>query len=378
MPILILQVDDDPNCFRMIEALLQGEGYELHYVRDSATALDEIRRIKPRIVLSDLMMPKVTGIELCQQIKADPATSDIPVILLTALDDEEYLSRCLEAGADDFLSKEVSAPELRARVRSMLRIRAHYDLLRESMRLREDFAHIVMHDLGNPLSTIIMEADELLARSPRADQEPGLEAIRNNARRLRKMTHDMLLLAKIEQGKLSLDSRSHLVSATVAEAVRGVEPLTRRRKLVLRVVQAGEELRADYDEALILRVLDNLLSNAIKFSPPCGDISVRIASGKEGIRVEVEDQGPGIPEVFREKVFERFEIGQVRRDVPQLGLGLSFCRTAVEAHGGTISIGTGSRDGAVVAFTLPARTEVRPAARPESGSRPVSPAVSSG
>ncbi len=355
MSVPLLVVDDDPNYFRRIEALLQGEGYALHYVRDSAAAFDEIARADPRIVLSDLMMPKVTGLELCRQLKADPRTRDIPVILLTALDDEEYLSRCLEAGADDFLSKDVSAPELRARVRSMLRIRAHYDLLRESMRLREDFAHIVLHDLGNPLSTIVMEIDDLLANDPRPDQAASLETIRSNARRLREMSHDMLLLAKIEQGKLHLDTRPHDVAATVAEALRGVEPMARRRRLSLRLEPpspSAPPLSAAFDRPIVLRVLDNLLTNAVKFSPPGGAIELRARPEGGSVRIELEDQGPGIPEAFREKVFERFEIGQVRRDVPQMGLGLSFCRTAVEAHGGSISIGAGRTGGAMIAFTL--------------------------
>ncbi len=93
MPIPILVVDDDPNYFRRIEALLTGEDYALHYVRDSAAALEEIAARDPCIVLSDLMMPKVTGMELCRQLKADPRTSDIPVILLTALDDEGVLAQ---------------------------------------------------------------------------------------------------------------------------------------------------------------------------------------------------------------------------------------------------------------------------------------------
>jgi len=356
MPAPLIIVDDDPACFHSIEALLYGEGYDLHYVRDSATAFETILQMQPQIVLSDLMMPKVTGMELCQALKASAETRDIPIILLTALEDEEYLTRCLEAGADDFLSKRVSAPELRARIRSMLRIRAHYDLLRRSMNLREDFAHIVIHDLGNPLSTLTMEVDDLLAHQPRPDQLLSLQVLQKNVRRLREMTHDMLLLAKIDQGKLHLDSRPYDMAAAITEAVHRVEPLAHRRKLSLRVIYEAAPLPAVFDQALLLRVLDNILSNAIKFSPPAGTIEVRAApilrAGEKGVRVEVEDEGSGVPEEFREKVFEKFEVGQVRRDIPQVGLGLAFCKTAIEAHGGTITLGDGKRGGTVVRFEI--------------------------
>ncbi|HEY8966718.1 MAG TPA: hybrid sensor histidine kinase/response regulator [Candidatus Methylacidiphilales bacterium] len=352
-------VDDDPFCFDMISTLLRGEGYELRYLDDSAAAFDAIREGRPHVVLSDLMMPKVSGLELCRRIKEDPATRDIPVILLTSLDDEAYLTRCLDAGADDFLDKGISAPVLRARIRSMLRIRAHYDLLREAMRLREDFANIVIHDIGNPLSTILIEADDLLASSPRDDQAASLATIRSNAKRLREMTTDMLLLAKIDHGKLHLDLAAHDLCALVAEAVEHARPLARRRKLALRVEhEDGAVLPCSCDRGLVLRVLDNILSNAIKFSPPQGTIAVRLralegpgAPRGRRLRIEIEDEGPGIPEALREKVFEKFEIGQVKRDVPQIGLGLAFSRMAVEAHGGTITASTG-RNGQGALMTI--------------------------
>ncbi len=352
----IFVVDDDPFCFDLISLLLRGEGYELRYLSDSEKAFDAIREGRPHVVLSDLMMPKVSGMELCIRLKADPLTRDIPVILLTGMDDEVYLTRCVEAGADDFLDKGVSAPVLRARIRSMLRIRAHYDLLREAMRLREDFAHIVIHDIGNPLATILIEVDDLLASDPRPDQTAGLAMIKNCTRRLRDMSHDMLLLAKIDQGKLHLDLAPHDLARLVDEAIHNAEPLARRRKLTLRAVHAAADgtLLRDCDRGLLMRVIDNVLSNAIKFSPPGGTVEVRTrAVGDDGarIRIEIDDEGPGIPEALWEKVFEKFEIGQVKREVPQIGLGLAFCRTAVEAHGGIISIAPG-RNGKGTTMTI--------------------------
>jgi len=224
------------------------------------------------------------------------------------------------------------------------------------MNLREDFAHIVIHDLGNPLSTLTMEVDDLLAHQPRPDQLLSLQVLQKNVRRLREMTHDMLLLAKIDQGKLHLDSRPYDMAAAITEAVHRVEPLAHRRKLSLRVISEAAPLPAVFDQALLLRVLDNILSNAIKFSPPAGTIEVRAApilrAGEKGVRVEVEDEGSGVPEEFREKIFEKFEVGQVRRDIPQVGLGLAFCKTAIEAHGGTITLGDGKRGGTVVRFEI--------------------------
>lgn len=160
----------------------------------------------------------------------------------------------------------------------------------------------------------------------------------------------MLLLAKIDQGKLHLDLAEYDLAALIAEAAGHAAPLVRRRKAEPPGHPLGRRRGrpspvCECDRNLVLRVIDNILSNAIKFSPPGGrvEIGLHCLGGSEGVpggrfRIEIEDEGTGIPEALREKIFEKFEIGQVKREVPQIGLGLAFCRTAIEAHGGTISV----------------------------------------
>jgi DNA-binding response OmpR family regulator len=132
----ILLVDDEASIFEVIEGLLYREGYQLNYVSSGREALDRIDEIEPDVILLDLMMPEMDGIETCQQIKANQRWCHIPIIMVTALSSKEDLARCLEAGADDFLAKPVNSLELRARVRSMLRIKLQYDALAATQRLR--------------------------------------------------------------------------------------------------------------------------------------------------------------------------------------------------------------------------------------------------
>ncbi|QIZ69795.1 response regulator [Oxynema aestuarii] len=132
----ILLVDDEASIFEVIEGLLYREGYQLSYVSSGREALDRIDEIEPDVILLDLMMPEMDGIETCQQIKANQRWCHIPIIMVTALSSKEDLARCLEAGADDFLAKPVNSLELRARVRSMLRIKLQYDALAATQRLR--------------------------------------------------------------------------------------------------------------------------------------------------------------------------------------------------------------------------------------------------
>lgn len=132
----ILIIDDEESIFEVIEGLLLREGYDLTYVSSGKEALNRIEEIQPDVILLDLMMPEMDGLETCQQIKANQRWCHIPIIMVTALSSKEDLARSLEAGADDFLSKPINSIEMRARVRSMLRIKLQYDALAATQQMR--------------------------------------------------------------------------------------------------------------------------------------------------------------------------------------------------------------------------------------------------
>ncbi len=132
----LLVVDDEESIFEVIEGLLYREGYELTYVSSGKEAIASIDKVQPDVILLDLMMPDMDGIETCKQIKSNQRWCHIPIIMVTALSSKEDLARSLDSGADDFLSKPINSLELRARVRSMLRIKLQYDALDANQRLR--------------------------------------------------------------------------------------------------------------------------------------------------------------------------------------------------------------------------------------------------
>lgn len=132
----VLVIDDEESVFEVIEGLLFREGYEFAYQMSGKVALDRIDEIQPDVILMDLMMPDMDGIETCQRIKANDRWCHIPIIMVTALSSKEDLARSLDAGADDFVSKPINSVELRARVRSMLRIKVQYDTLTATQRQR--------------------------------------------------------------------------------------------------------------------------------------------------------------------------------------------------------------------------------------------------
>jgi two-component system cell cycle response regulator len=119
----ILVVDDEPAIREYETALLSELGHEVLVAADGAEALELARAQQPHLVLLDIMMPELSGIEVCRQLRADPRTRDIRVIVVSAVDAKRALEESIIAGADDFLAKPIHALELMVRVRSILRVR---------------------------------------------------------------------------------------------------------------------------------------------------------------------------------------------------------------------------------------------------------------
>ncbi len=135
----ILIIDDEPDNFDVIDTLLDNQGYELSYVNNGKQALELLAYFQPDVILLDVMMPEMNGIEFCQKFKSNSHWKHIPVIIVTALFSKEDLSQCLLAGADDFISKPINGLELRSRMRSMLRIKQQYDACQKTIFIIRNF-----------------------------------------------------------------------------------------------------------------------------------------------------------------------------------------------------------------------------------------------
>ena len=134
---LVLIVDDEYIGRETLQAVLEGEGYELEMAENGPQAIEKAKRLLPDVILLDVMMPGMTGFEVCQRIRSDPQIAEIPIIILTALDDRESLLNALKAGADDFISKPFDRYELRARLLGITRLNRYQKLLQERAKLRE-------------------------------------------------------------------------------------------------------------------------------------------------------------------------------------------------------------------------------------------------
>jgi signal transduction histidine kinase len=344
----ILIVDDERVARDLIEGFLYPEGYNLIFATSGVEVLTHIETINPDVILLDVMMPVIDGFEVCRRLKADGRWQHIPIILVTALVNKEDLVTGFAAGANDFLRKPVSELELRARVRSMVRIKQQYDQLEATLRLRENLAQMIVHDIRTPLSVIMGFSELLLLKNAHAPENlVELHEIKKQANHLDSFLNDLLMLTKVEADRPILNRSLVEVSQLVQQVERTHKIIAESRKIDLVFQLPAESRPVCLDANMFQRLLDNLISNALKFSPVHSSVTVRVeypglnneSSDLPQLRIKVLDEGPGIAPEHHERIFDKFEIIDLKlRGVAQVGLGLAFCKMVAEAHGGRIFV----------------------------------------
>jgi signal transduction histidine kinase len=368
-PPKILVVDDNADNRALAQATLDDEGYAVVLAESGEQALSAFERESPDCVLLDVRMPGMDGFVVCQRLRELPGGAYTPIVFLTALRDVDTFDNALRAGGDDFLTKPVRPTELVVRVQAALKLRRmnaelreHYDLVRRQrddlMRLqlqKERLTEFVVHDLKNPVGTMDLYAQVLLQCPELSDRaRDSAQAIRDEARALTRLLLNLLDISKSEEGALVPQRREVDLAAVVADATHGLALKAKLANLRFETSIDAPKLAADPD--LLRRVFENLLDNALRYAPKGS--SVRISAGVRDGRVEIRvaDGGPGIPPEMRDKIFDRFvQLQGGDRVVARTGrgLGLTFCKVAIEAHGGRIWI-EDAAPGTMFCIELPA------------------------
>lgn len=373
-PATVLVVDDMSTLRFMLSQHVKQLGHEVSGAANGREALERLRAEPFDLVLLDVLMPEMDGHAVLEELKRDPALRDIPVIVVSGVDELDSVVRCIERGAEDFLHKPVNPVLLRARINASLekkrlrdqevelhrQLQENYDRLRELEKLRDSLTHMVVHDLRTPLTALLsgLYSMETLGEL-NEDQAEFWRMSVSGGETLLGMINDLLDVSKMEDGSMRLAYSNPTPEMLVERALRQVDQLAREKNLELRVQLPPKLPILTVDEDKLRRVLVNLLANAIKFTPAGGTVTVQARAGDCGdvVRFSVQDTGEGIPREAFGRIFEKF--GQVEsRSAGQrnsTGLGLTFCKMAVEAHGGSIwvdsELGTGSR----FSFTVPIR-----------------------
>jgi signal transduction histidine kinase len=364
----VLVVDDNAANRALAQQTLEDEGYRVVLASSGEEALTLFAQDPPDCVLLDVRMPGLDGFAVCERIRTRPEGAETPVVFLTALRDVDTFDHALRSGGDDFLTKPVRPTELVIRVQSALKlrqlrseVREHYDLLKHQrddlLRLqlqKERLMAFVVHDLKNPVNAMDLHA-QLLARDKTltAEARESAAQIRIAAKRLGRMILNLLDLSKGDEGKLTPKRVSIEVASLFRKVAAEIEVAARERDVRLDVETAVE--RVDADEDLLQRTLVNLLENAVRHAPKGTVVRLDCRRADAATEIRVADAGQGIPSSMRAQIFDPFvqlEDGALPASRSGRGLGLAFCRLAVEAHDGRIWI-EDADPGAVFAVSIP-------------------------
>jgi two-component system, NtrC family, sensor kinase len=385
-PKRVLAVDDSPTYLDQVSTCLLAEGYEVILARSGFEALDLLATQTVDCILLDLLMPGLDGRETCRRIKAVPAVRDIPLIMITGMDDAEGMISGLRDGADDYIQKSAELNVLKARVSAQIR-RKHFQdenrrireqLLRKELeaaearaaqelaetraalveelewknRELEAFTYSVSHDLRNPLHVIDAFSLILLEDYIHVLDETGhqhLRRIHDSAQRMGELIRGLLRLSQVSRAEISRDRIDLTVIANqVIDDLRGEHP----DPVTACVIEEGMVIEADAN--LVLVLMENLLGNAWKYTRRTQKPLIEV--GTQHIDDElvtfVRDNGAGFSVHHSETLFQPYTRLHSESEFPGMGIGLATVHRVVDRHGGRIWANGEVGSGATFYFTL--------------------------
>ena len=361
----VLVVDDEATNRDVLSRRLKRHGHKVCAASSGEDALRMMGESPFDIVLLDVMMPDMDGYEVLRRIKSDERLQHIPVIMISALQEVDSVVRCIEAGADDYLPKPFNPTLLKARIGACLerkrghdrearlfqQVQKNFKRLEEVEKLRDDMRNMIVHDLRTPLTSVIIGVEMLEKHGDLNDTQREMMSIAaGGGKTLLAMINDLLDIEKMESGTTRLQYSDLSATTLVKSAVDQVASLAAdaQASIVIQIPPGLREFAGD--ENKLSRILVNLIANAIKFSSR-GVITISVSGDDQVTRFAVRDTGDGIPAEAFDRIFEKF--GQLDGHKVGTGLGLAFCKLAVEAHDGRIGVESEIGEGSTFWFTIP-------------------------
>ena len=347
----ILVVDDEPANVFILEDLLTAEGYRVETAENGTACLESLKTVPADIILLDIMMPGMSGIEVLEVLMKDNALKHIPVIMVTAKTQSEDVEEAMDKGAFEYIKKPINDVELLARVRASLRFKKQEDRLRELLKSKQDFINIISQNLRAPFSSIsgfaeMVYYDKELEKYLQNEHRDFLKYIIDTSRQTAEYFNKLLNWTNLGASEIVLEWKDTDLCKLVNAASLIFEEHISKKKITFSN-QVKEGFMINLDPIYFSQVLRNLISNAIKFTSVGGNINVRTTTDNNRVSIIIADTGMGIRLDTPEELFTR-SINQSARGTTGetgSGLGLGICKKIIDAHGFTIQIKTELNEG---------------------------------
>lgn len=379
---LILIVGAASKDMLAVGNILREEDYEIAVSQNGREALTMVKSRRFDLILLDVLMLGMDGYEVCEHLREDPETKEIPVIFLSAKADADSIVKGFEVGGQDYVTKPFDPAELLARVHSHLKLKKNRDMilkineqLKREIRERKqtegkqlqlinelesanedlkDFACIVTHDLKAPLRIIYALAEWISTDySDKLDEEgkERLGLLRNRVERMQQLIDGILHYSRV--GRVKEEKEEANLNRLVSEVIDMINP---PEDIEIEVVN---QLPTIYcEKTRIEEVFQNLLSNAVRYmDKPKGKITIGCTEKDGYWKFSVADNGPGIEEKHYGRIFQIFQTLKPRGEVESTGVGLTIVKKIVEMYGGEIWVESKVGEGSTFFFTVPKATE---------------------
>ncbi|MDM8535393.1 hybrid sensor histidine kinase/response regulator [Desulfobacterales bacterium HSG17] len=336
----ILIVDDNPQNLQILGQFLKQNNYNVAAAVDGKPALEMIASRKPDLVLLDIMMPIMDGIETCRQIKANPETNDIPVIFLTAKVETDDIVKGFEIGAADYVTKPFNTYELLARIKTHLELKKSRDIITKQSREQKELLHILCHDLANPFNSIISLASVFNSFNTPEKMEEMMHYLKQSADNGVQIIDLVRKMRALDEKSLEITGCD--LKTALSESMYMLKSRFSEKNISCEIFINENEDYIIYAEktSLINSIINNLLTNAIKFSYPDSKIFIRVQKENDKVILSIKDFGIGMPKKILNDIFD------IRKSTSRTGtngetgtgFGMPLVKKFIQAYGGEIDI----------------------------------------
>jgi len=380
----ILIVDDIPKNIQVVGSILMEENYDIYFANNGENALSQAFNKNFNLILLDIMMPGLSGYDVCRELKNNPSTCNVPIIFLTAKVDTESLTKAFDVGGQDYVTKPFNSKELLSRVRT------HIDLQQKTQELmwvnenlenkvkdrtqqleeanqrlsrldkaKNDFLLLINHELRTPLNGIIGFSRILQESLKATEHEEFIKIVNDSANRLEKLSEVALLITMLRAEGYDFKIRSTNLSDMIELAINLLEEkwVVKNIQFQKKYFDAKQFIYAD--EELIVNCLSIIIDNAIKFSPQNGKITIETEviepqnNLPPNIKIHISDQGSGFSPESLSSVFELFSTDNIMYHSEGFGLGLATAKVIIDNHSGKISAHNLENGGACISILIP-------------------------
>ena len=349
----LLIVDDSAAMREVLAIKLGREGYAVAVAGNMHDAKQRIAGGAIDLVLLDVRLPDGSGIDLLAELRRSRSPLDLPVIVISGLDQPNDVVSALKNGANDYVTKPLDLAVVLARVHTQL-------TLKRLKQAHDGFLRIASHDLKKPLLLMLDIARQVRRGYPvgtpvDADLTSAMAMLVESGEFMQHIIGDLIELRAVRDGHLQLTRLSTDLGATVRQAVARNTAYAQGKGIKLRMEFDKTLPHINADDFRITQVLENLIGNAIKFSPRGAAVAVRTTRSGDALLCEVIDTGPGIPEAEMSRLFTEYAhiSNQPTGGEKSTGLGLAISRQLIQLHGGDIGARNNADGGATFWFRLP-------------------------